>query len=251
MPPQRRTEHKSRVAVRTAHSPARVVRAPFQGFDRDAMQFWHELAAEMSKHWYLANKQRYEDLWLTPLMALLHGVAGRLAAVYKPHKLGEPGALRLHRDVRFSRDKTPYKTHIAAVLRLAGRPIAQAGNAALYVHIGLDEEYVGVGCYYFDAAKLARWRRAVVGAPGTALLPILARLRKAGYTVGSHDDYKRVPRGFAPDHPRADLLKKRGLTCAFPEIPAGLLHEPGWADWVFRHARATAPLVIWLHRYVG
>jgi uncharacterized protein (TIGR02453 family) len=184
------------------------------------------------------------------LTTLVASVARRLAPVYKPLKLGEPKALRIYRDVRFSRDKTPYKTHIAAVLRFAGKPIAQAGNAALYVHFGLDEEYVGVGCYRFDA-KLATWRKAVAGKAGTTLLPILARLRKAGYTIGSDDDYQRVPKGFAPDHPRAELLKKRGLTCAFPEIPAGLLHKPGLADWLFRHAKATAPLVIWLHRNIG
>jgi uncharacterized protein (TIGR02453 family) len=224
---------------------------PFRGFERNAMQFWHELASEMSKEWFLENKQRYEAVWVTPLTILLTNIARRLAPVYKPLKLGEPRALRIYRDVRFSRDKTPYKTHIAAVLRLAGKPIAQAGNAALYVHLGLDEEYVGVGCYRLDAAKLAKWRKAIVGMPGTTLLPIIARLRKAGYAIGSDDDYHRVPKGFAPHHPRAELLKKRGLTCAFPEIPAGLIHQPGLADWLFRHAKATAPLVIWLHSNVG
>jgi uncharacterized protein (TIGR02453 family) len=215
------------------------------------MQFWHELASEMSRDWFAANKQRYQDLWVMPMMALMGDVARRLAPAYRPLALGEPGLLRIHRDLRFSHDRTPYKTHIAAVLRLAGQPIAHAGNAALYVQVGLDEDYAGVGCYQLDAARLARWRKAVVGGPGTALLAILARLRRAGYTVGSHDDYQRVPRGFAPDHPRAELLKKRGLTCAFPEIPPGLLHEPALADWLVRHARATAPLVIWLHRHVG
>ena len=225
--------------------------APFRGFDRDAMQFWHELASEMAKDWFLANKQRYQDVWVTPLTSLMHDVARRLAPAYRPLALGEPGVLRIYRDVRFSRDKTPYKTTIAAVLRLAGKPIAQAGNAALYVELGLDDEYAGVGCYRFDATRLARWRKAVVGAPGADLLRIIARLRDAGYEVNRHDDYKRVPGGLAPDHPRATLLLKKGLTCAFPEIPAGLLHEPAWATWLVRHARSTAPLVIWLHRHVG
>jgi uncharacterized protein (TIGR02453 family) len=224
----------------------------FPGFPAEGLEFLRKLAKNNKREWFQPRKEIFEAKVKQPMIELVEAVNAELLK-FAPDHINDPkkAVYRIYRDTRFSADKTPYKTHIAAVLRLAGRPIAQAGNAALYVHIGLDEEYVGVGCYYFDAAKLARWRRAVVGAPGTALLPILARLRKAGYTVGSHDDYKRVPRGFAPDHPRADLLKKRGLTCAFPEIPAGLLHEPGWADWVFRHARATAPLVIWLHRYVG
>ena len=69
--------------------------------------------------------------------------------------------------------------------------------------------------------------------------------------VGGHDDYKKVPRGFDADHPRAELLKLRGLTGSFPEIPAGLIGKPGFADWLIKHAKAMAPLVIWLHRHVG
>jgi len=188
-----------------------AVRAVFAGFDRNAMQFWHELAGEMSRPWFAANQQRYHNLWLTPMTVLLDDVARRLAPAYRPLKLGAPGVLRIHRDLRFARDKTPYKTHIAGVIRIAG----------------------------------------VAGAPGAALLPIISRLREAGYTVGAHDHYKRLPGGFAPDHPRAELLKMKGLTCAFPEIPAGLLHKPAWADWLVRHATAAARLVIWLHRHVG
>ncbi|HMG20970.1 MAG TPA: DUF2461 family protein, partial [Kofleriaceae bacterium] len=120
-----------------------------------------------------------------------------------------------------------------------------------YVHLGLDEEFVGVGCYRFDAAKLAAWRKAVVGAPGAELVALIAKLRRAGYTIGGHDDYKKVPTGFAADHPRADLLKLRGLTGAFPEIPAGLLHKPGFADWLVKHGKVMAPLVVWLHRRIG
>jgi uncharacterized protein (TIGR02453 family) len=222
----------------------------FRGFDRAAPQFWHELAAEMSRDWFTANRTRYETLWRLPMVALVEHVARRLAPVYRPLRLDPPGLLRIHRDLRFSHDRTPYKTHITAVIRPAGAPIAHVGNAALYLEIGLDGEYAGVGCYQFDGDRMGRWRRAVTGAPGAALLTILGRLRRTGYTISEHDDYRRMPKGFAPDHPRAALLRKRGLACAFPAIPAGLLHQPALADWLFRHCRATAPLVIWLQRHV-
>jgi uncharacterized protein (TIGR02453 family) len=212
----------------------------FRGFDRDAMQFWHELASEMSKEWFAANKQR-----------LLREVARGLAPAYKPFKLAEPGVLRIYRDLRFSRDKTPYKTHIAGLIRLAGDRIAEAGIAVLYLHFGIDEELAGVGCYQFDAARTARWRRAVVGAPGAALLKIIARLRRKGYEAGGYETYARVPKGFAPDHPRAELLRCKGLISRFPAVPAGLLHRPELARWLLGHARATAPLVIWLRRHLG
>jgi uncharacterized protein (TIGR02453 family) len=159
--------------------------------------------------------------------------------------------LRIYRDLRFSRDKTPYKTHIAGLIRLASAPIAEAGNAVLYLHLGPDEEYAGVGCYRFDERRVARWRRAVVGVPGRTLLRIIATLRRKGYDVGGYEHYARVPKGFAPDHPRAELLKYKGLICGFPAIPAGLLHKPALARWLLGHARATAPLVIWLRRHLG
>ncbi|HET9623822.1 MAG TPA: TIGR02453 family protein [Kofleriaceae bacterium] len=223
----------------------------FPGFERNAMAFWHELAAEMSKEWFVDNKERYEATWVAPLEALMNQVAAQLAPVYKPMKLGAPKAMRIYRDVRFAKDKTPYKTHIAAVLRPAGKPISQMGIAALYVHFGLDEEYTGAGCYFFDPSKIGKWRKAVAGKPGDTLIPLITKLRKAGYTVGGHEDYKRVPTGFAADHPRAAYLKMRGLTCGFPEIPRGLIHKPAFADWLFQHAKASAPLVTWLSRNVG
>jgi len=225
--------------------------ATFTGFARTAMQFWHELAAEMSKDWFVANKQRYEAEWVAPMTALLGTVAQKLAPAYKPLALGAPKVMRIYRDVRFSNDKTPYKTHIGAVITVAGKAVGEGGNAALYVHLGLDEELVGVGRYQFDAAKLAKWRKAAGGKPGEALQRLVARLRKAGYVVGGHDDYKKVPKGFDADHPRAELLKMKGLTGSFPAIPAGLIGKPGFADWLLKHARAMAPLVIWLHENVG
>src|SRR5689334_16413239 len=149
--------------------------AAFTGFDRTAMQFWHELASEMNRDWFVANKERYEALWVTPMTALLADVGQRLAPAYKPLKLGPPKVLRIYRDVRFSNDKTPYKTHIGAVITVAGKAVGEGGNAAMYLHFGLEEEFVGVGCYRFDAGKLAAWRKAVAGKPGAALAPLVAR----------------------------------------------------------------------------
>ena len=109
----------------------------------------------------------------------------------------------------------------------------------------------GVGSYYFEDARLARWRKLVAAdKTGREIARVVATLRKRGYTIGAYHDYKKLPKPFAPDHPRADLLKKRGLTCAFPAMPRGLLHEPALADWLVDHAKATSPLVKWLYRHV-
>jgi uncharacterized protein (TIGR02453 family) len=222
----------------------------FAGFPRDAMQFWHELAAEMNRDWFQANKQRYEDVWVTPMTKLLGEVRDKLAPAFKPVKLAEPKVLRIHRDVRFAKDKTPYKTHIGAVISLAGKRMQDGGTAAMYVHIGVEEEFVGVGTYFFDAQQLARWRKLVAGKEGANIAKLVQKLRAAGYEVGGHDDYKRVPKPYAEDHPRAELLKLKGLTGGFPEMPRGMLHEPRLVDWLVKHGKAMAPLVSWLHKHV-
>ena len=223
----------------------------FTGFSKSAPGFFHELAHEMNREWFVANKDRYEREWVTPMLAMLTHVHATLAPVYKPTKLGAPKVMRIHRDVRFSKDKTPYKTHIGAVITVDGKKVGEGGTAAMYVHIGVDEELVGVGTYMFDPDKLAKWRKAVAGKAGVGLAAIIAKLRKAGYEVGGHDDYKKVPKPYTADHPRAELLKLRGLTAGPGELPKGLLHQAKLATWLAKHGTALAPLVKWLDKHVA
>jgi hypothetical protein len=160
------------------------------------------------------------------MTALLDDVAQRIAPAYKPLALGAPKVMRIYRDVRFSKDKAPYKTHIGAVITVAGKKIGEDGNAAMYVHLGVEEEFIGVGCYRFDAAKLATWRKAVAGKLGAQLAPLIAKLRKAGYAVGGHDDYRRCRPASARSSTRRSAQGTR-LTGGFLGDPAGLLHKAG------------------------
>ncbi len=230
---------------------AAPVTLPFTGFAKTAPAFFHELAVEMNRDWFLENKQRYEAEWVQPMIALLGKVRAGMTAAYRPLPLGEPKVMRIHRDVRFAKDKTPYKTHIGAVITVAGNKVGEGGNAAMYIHLGTDEEFVGVGTYMFDPERMARWRKQVAGKAGAELATMIARLRRAGYEVSGHDDYKKVPKGFDPEHPRADLLKMKGLTAGPGEIPRGLLHKPELATWLTKHGVALAPLVRWLHTKIG
>jgi uncharacterized protein (TIGR02453 family) len=240
-----------------------VTTSKFEGFSRAAPAFFHELAAEMNKPWFDDNKQRYHDEWVAPMTALLDHVAAGLAKVYAPAKL-EAKVLRIYRDTRFAKDKTPYKTHIAGRLGLTSKkpPLAggvsgakpannDGGVSALYVHLGMDEEFVGAGTYFFDAAQLAKWRKLVAAdKTGKAIAALIAKTRKAGYWVSGHDDYKKVPRPYAADHVRGDLLRMKGLTVGFPEIPKGMLHQPKLATWLVEHGRAAAPIVTWIREHL-
>lgn len=221
---------------------------PFTGFHRKAMQFWHELAAEMNRDWFLDNKQRYEEQWVQPLTALLTAASAKLAAAYRGVKLGAPRVMRINRDIRFSKDKSPYKTWVGAGVSLGERKPNQ-GVTALYVHFGVDEEFTGAGQYVFMDETLARWRKKVDDRTrGPEIDKIVRSLRKAKYTVTAYEELARVPRPFSPDHPRADLLKMKGLVVGFPKIPRGLIHRPQFLDWLVGHGRTAAPLATWLHK---
>ncbi len=230
----------------------------FVGFDRDAMGFLHELAIEMNKDWFEANKARYQRVWVEPMTALLEHVAGKLAKAYAPVKLGAPKLFRIYRDTRFSKDKSPYKTHVAGQLPLSRQKSVMAakqpidgGCSALYIHLGVDEEYLGVGTYFFDPAELPRWRKLVAAdKTGKPLAQLVGKLRRAGYRVGGHEDYKKVPKPYAEDHPRGEFLRMRGLTGGLPEIPRGMLHRAELADWLVGQLRPTVPLVRWLYQHM-
>jgi uncharacterized protein (TIGR02453 family) len=222
----------------------------FEGFARSAPAFFHELAVEMNKPWFDANKQRYLDEWVEPMTALLEQVAAGLAKAYSPGTL-EAKVLRIYRDVRFAADKTPYKTHIAGRLGLTSKKPVDGGVSALFISLGIDDEFVGSGTYFFDDKQLAKWRKLVAAdKTGKPIEATIKKLRKAGYWVGGHDDYKKVPRGFAPDHPREAMLRMKGLTVGFPEIPKGMLHQPKLADWLIKHGKAGAPIVTWIRDHL-
>jgi uncharacterized protein (TIGR02453 family) len=217
------------------------------------MQFFHELMLEMNRDWFQANKDRYTRLWVEPMTALFQDVRERATRTYAPIKIGEPKLFRIHRDVRFAKDKTPYKTHSAGVLPLhSGKKPVDGGATALYFEIGIEGDYAGAGTYFFDDRQLARWRKLVAAERTAAeITKLIGKLRKAGYEVGGHEDFKRVPKPYAADHPRGDLLRMRGLTAAFPTIPKGLVHKPAFASWLADHVKATAPLVRWIYTKLG
>src|SRR5205814_1487350 len=96
--------------------------------------------------------------------------------------------------------------------------------AALYVHVGEREVFAAAGQYMMDATQLANFRAAIVDERrGRELAGLLAKLTRAGFVAGSHDVLQRVPHGCDPDHPRADLLKRKGLIVSFPEAARELL----------------------------
>ncbi len=218
----------------------------FAGFaDREA-RFFRALARNQRREWFAMHREEYERGWLAPMKALLTELHARLEPLYRHDPLGEPKIFRIHRDVRFSKDKAPYKTHIGGYLPLGGTGHGPSAAAAAYVHVGAEEFFVAAGQYMMDAGQLGRFRAALVDERGDQLAKVLRSLARAGYEIGSHDTLQRVPRGFDPAHPRADLLKRKGLIVAFPSPPRDRLVSRALVEWLVAHAKRAVPVVEWL-----
>ena len=205
----------------------------FSGFGKGASAFYDDLAANNSREWWLANKARYEDEVRRPMEELLQDVAD---------EFGEAKLFRPNRDTRFSKDKTPYKTSIAAVVYLPK-------GGSVYVSLAAEGLHVGGGSYHLERPQLARMREAIDDVrTGKEIEKITGTLRKAKAVVTAHDAVKTAPRGYSPDHPRIDLLRLAGLAAMFAHKPATWLHTGKAKDRIVDGWHQLQPLNDWLGR---
>ncbi|MCL6284467.1 TIGR02453 family protein [Ruegeria sp. 2012CJ41-6] len=175
---------------------------PFATLVPDATGFLSDLARNNTRDWFLAHKPTYEDKLKAPAMALLDIIAADLGT-------GTGTKLfRAHRDVRFSKDKTPYHTHLHMLWSL---PSESGPRPALFFGIGLDYVSVGAGFMGFDKTALPIWRAGVDGAQGAEIAAKLDRLAADGLRIGA-PELKRVPAPYDKDHPQGALLRRKALT---------------------------------------
>jgi len=221
----------------------------FQGFHDDTGKFFRGLAKNNDRVWFQAHKAEYEEGWNAPMKCLLDDVHAAIDPLYAYCDLDAPKVFRIYRDVRFAKDKAPYKTHVGGFI-----PVKRSGSRvtdvpmALYFQVG-TENFGAAGHYMMEPSSLARFRAALVDeARGKELDKILASLKRKGLVAQSHDALKRVPKGFDAEHPRADLLRRKGLHVSFPTMPKGLLTSPKLVPWLRDQCKITAPLVEWLVR---
>jgi len=157
----------------------------------------------------------------------------------------EAGTLfRPYRDVRFSTDKSPYKT------QAAGHTHGRDGRSSLYLHLSAEGLFVGGGYWRMARDQVARYRAAVDDDGSSRSLAAVRALERDGWTR-SGEQLTRAPRGFTPDHPRIDLLRHKGLAMSRAWDPEPCLFDARAVDVVAEHWRALAPLDRWLHRHVG
>lgn len=222
-------------------APGATPETAFDGFPPGAFAFYAELEepGNNTKAWFDANRARYEHDARRPLEALLDAAAeefGSDAKVFRPN-----------RDVRFSKDKRPYKTSIAALIAIDGND----GGPGRYIQLDATGLHVGAGYHEFTREQLQRYRRAVEDdRHGTELHQLVAAARANGLDVGGRT-LARGPRGVDPDHPRLELLCHTAVT-VMREIPEEeLLSGPAAAQQVFHIWRDADDITRWLIRHIA
>jgi uncharacterized protein (TIGR02453 family) len=233
--------------------PAQQQSERFTGFPDAAIQFFLELQAEQSRTWFKAHQDDYLRLCRRPMELLVGELQARLADVYPYIATVEPHIFRIQRDTRFSKDKAPYKTNVAADLPLLPPNESQDRHTTpgVYLSYGLDGEYVGLGAWHMEGPVLTRYRE-LLDTPriGPKLNTIVGKLVRDGWQLASMEALKRVPPPYPQDHPCAELLKRKGLAVSIqPE--EGLSASPAYADWAEARLRQAAPLVDWLTRHLA
>ncbi len=204
----------------------------FRGWPAEAIEFFEGLEADNTKAYWQDHKPVYEGKVRAPMDELL--------AELEP-EFGTGKVFRPYRDVRFSKDKSPYKTAIAATLAEGG-----------YVSFSADGLGAGSGLYMPASDQLERFRRAVADdRTGTKLVALVDELRGAGIEVTAHDVLKTAPRGYPKDHPRIELLRHKGLI-AWKQWPvAAWMGTAKAKDRVVGFLRGAGPLNGWLDKHVG
>lgn len=206
------------------------------GFPEQALDFYEGLEADNTKAYWSDHKVVYEQCVREPLLAL--------CAVLEP-EFGAAKVFRPYRDVRFSRDKSPYKTAQGAVLS------GPDGDEVFYVQLSAAGLLVAAGYHEMASDQVQRFRSAVEDdTTGEQLEALVDDLEDAGHQVEG-DVMKTRPRGVAPDHPRLTLLRHRSLVAVHQYAPEPWLHTPDVVGVVSGTWRDMRPLGEWLARNVG
>ncbi|MGC5583464.1 DUF2461 domain-containing protein [Ornithinimicrobium sp. W1665] len=206
---------------------------PFSGVPHSAAAFYAGLEENNSRGFWEANRERYEKDVRGPMTALLAELS---------EEFGTGRVFRPHRDVRFSQDKSPYKTHQGIFVPVAPR-------TGWYAEVSADGFRVGGGCYHLEPAALAAFRRGIDGPRGARLETVVDQLAAAGWEVVG-ESLRTAPRGYPRDHPRIGLLRRRSLAAMRwiedgDVVTTDLLVEEVRGGW-----RRLRPLVEWLREVV-
>jgi len=231
---------------KTAHLDDIDFYPPFGGFPTEGIDFLKRLKHNNNRPWFDKHKQEYESYVKLPMQSLI--------ATLQPHFLKfapefdvnpQKALFRIYRDIRFSSDKTPYKTHAAAHFVLRGKPKGVEGSG-YYLQIEPGQVFLGGGIYMPDGDQLKNIRRSI-DANADQFLSILRSKRFiATFKKLEGEKLKRVPKGFEADHPMAEWLKQKQFF-VWVEWPEAKCKRENFVNEIARVFEAATPLVQFLN----
>jgi uncharacterized protein (TIGR02453 family) len=215
-------------------------------FPKAGVEFLRDLAEHNNREWFQANRKRYEQELKEPAQRLAESIVGVLKKVDRRHASDPTKAVgRIFRDIRFSKDKTPYYTYVWFHFPLANEP--RYAGAAYYVGVELDGAGTGAGCWMPPPERMDSLRAKLAKQHG-AFRKIVddAKFRKRfGKLEG--EAFKRVPKPYPPDHPAGDLLKLKGMH-VHGKLPLKVATSDGFLDAIAEDFRLLSPMVAFLDK---
>ena len=225
----------------------------FQGFSKQTVQFFRDLKENNDRVWFQQNKELYENFvlkesqdFVIEMGAKLEALAPDISAIPKTDK----SIFRIYRDTRFSKNKLPYKTHLAIFMWDGDRKKLE--NPGFYFHMDPDRIFLGSGMHDFPKTILQSYREAVVDPKlGPALTDAIGKVQNSGNYVLGWKTYKKTPRGFDPDHERAELLLYSGIGFHYEEKLPDIVYKPDLIDYCFAKYKDMAPIHHWLKNFIN
>jgi uncharacterized protein (TIGR02453 family) len=225
----------------------------FEGFPEATIDFLTKLSRHNNKEWFDAHRDDYERYYLAPAREFVVHLGEALREI-APEIHAEPAInksiFRINRDIRFSKDKTPYKTHLAIFLWEGAQPRMECPG--FYFHLEPPNLMLGNGIHTFSKLHLEAYRDRVAQPKyGKALSDALRQIaEKRIFSFGS-ERYKRVPSGFDPEYPYADLLLNKGLTVAVDQPIPDALYSQRLIEFCLDRYREMSPIHFWLREMVS
>lgn len=222
----------------------------FVGFSKATFAFLRGLEKNNDKAWFDAHRDDYEAHLIEPAKAFVSAVGERLARKF-PDVHAEPrvngSIFRINRDVRFSKDKTPYKTHLDLWFWEGPEHSRSKDCPGYYFRLTPKQLILGAGMHGFDKDKLARYRANVANdARGAELAKVVNKLSKLeGVRIGNVG-YKKVPSGYDASHPRAELLRHDALNATWEGAVPNEVFKPAFVGLCVKRFERLAPLMAWI-----
>lgn len=216
-------------------------------FPKCAAEFLGKLSRNNNREWFENHRKEYKSMFLEPAQEFVIEMGSKLQSI-RPNILAIPkvdkSLFRLHRDVRFSKDKLPYKTNLG-VLFWEGDD-KKLESSGFYFHIEPKYFFIGGGTYLFSDNMLKAYREALSDKTAREqIVSSIKKIKKLGYEMGGQH-FKRLPKGFGDDFPNKELLLHNGLYCYLESKNISELKPKTIVDYCFKHFKAMLPVHSWL-----